>query len=106
MSGPRAPADPDTAMALGEIRGQLREIIHTMRNEEMKNDALARTIAKLENVPDDIAEIKKRLTALERDKDRRDGAVGFGAWLLKSPLVAWLAAAALMAWTWWKGQGQ
>lgn len=71
----RAPSDPDTAMALGEIRGQLREIIHTMRNEEMKNDALARTIAKLENVPDDIVEIKKRLTAL--------ATAGACAWELK-----------------------
>ena len=102
----RAPSDPDTAMALGEIRGQLREIIHSMRNEEMKNDALAKTIAKLESVPDDIAEIKSRLTTLERDKDRRDGAVGLGGALLRSPVVAWIFAAAVVAWEWVKGHGQ
>lgn len=102
----RAPSDPETAMMLGEMRGQLRELIHNQNNQVMKNDAIARALAKLESLPEDIAEIKDRLTALERDKDRRDGAMGFGSWLLKSPVVAWLMAAAVVVWTWLRGQGQ
>ena len=106
MSTHRAPTDPDTAMILGEIRGQLRELIHNMRNEEMKNDVLAKTIAKLESVPGDIAEIKQRLTTLEMDRHRRDGAMGFGTWFLRSPLIGWLAGFSLALWFWWKEQGQ
>ncbi len=102
----RAPSDPESAMILGELRGQLREMVHNLNNQAMKNDATAKIIAKLESVPDDISEIKDRLTALERDKDRRDGAMGFGIWLVRSPLVAWLSAGALIAWTWLKGHGQ
>lgn len=50
----RAPSDPDTALLLGKVRGQLRELIHTLNNQVMKNDATARAIAKLETLPDDI----------------------------------------------------
>lgn len=109
----QTPADPGTAFQLGKIEGQLRELIHTQNNQAMKGDAVAEKISKLEGLPDDIAEIKNglakldgRLTALEVDKHRRDGAMGFGSWLMKSPLVAWLAAGALVLWTWLKDQGQ
>lgn len=97
---------PDTAIMLGEMRGQLRELIHTLNNQVMKNDANAKIIAQLESLPADISEIKTRLTALEADKNRRDGAVGLGAWLLRSPLVAWILAGAVIGWTWLRGHGQ
>ena len=113
MTRASTPTDPAAAEAIGEIRGQLREIIHGMNNDRQRNEAIARALAKLENVPDDIGEVKKslnklegRMTALEVDKHRRDGAMSFGTWLMKSPLVAWLAAAALVLWTWLKDNGQ
>lgn len=106
------PADPAAAEAIGEIRGQLREIIHGMNNDRMRNEAIGKALSKLETIPEDIADIKQslsklegRLTTLEIDKHRRDGAMGFGSWLMKSPLVAWLAAAALVIWTWLREQG-
>ena len=109
----QTPSDPGTAFQLGKIEGQLRELIHTQNNQAMKGDAVAEKISRLENLPDDIAEIKTglakldtRLTTLEIDKHRRDGALGFGGALMRSPVVVWLAVAALAVWTWWKGHGQ
>ena len=46
------------------------------------------------------------LTALETDKNRRDGAYGFGGAVLRSPLVAWLLAAAVVVFEWIKRHGQ
>ena len=102
----RAPSDPDTAMMLGEMRGQLRELIHQGNNQAMKNDAVAKALAKLESIPDQLTKIEQRLTALETDKNRRDGAYGFGGAVLRSPLVAWLLAAAVVVFEWIKRHGQ
>ena len=102
----QTPSDPGTAFQLGKIEGQLRELIHNMNNEAMKNTARDEKLAKLSNVPDDITAIKVEIATLKTDKDRRDGAMGLGAALIRSPLLAWLFAAALIAWTWWKGNGQ
>lgn len=109
----RAPSDPDTALLLGEVRGQLRELIHTLNNQVMKNDATARAIAKLETLPDDIAEIKtelakmnRRVAALEGKEHRRDGERGLLATALRSPLLAWVFAAAVIVLEWLKRNGQ
>lgn len=113
MPNPRAPADPDAAMILGELRGQLRELIHNQNNEAQKGVARDEKLTKLSAVPDDIAEIKKavgsidrRLTHLEADKSRREGERGVLNTMMKSPLLAWIFAAAVIAWTWIKGDAQ
>lgn len=76
-------AEPDvnTAMILGEIRGQLRELIHTGNNNAMKLDALG-----------------TRVMQLEAKDSRRDGATGVIQALLKSPTLGWLVGAAISAW--------
>jgi hypothetical protein len=102
----QTPADPGTAFQLGKIEGQLRELIHQNANEAMKNTARDEKLAKLSNVPDDIAAIKIEVAALKTDRDRRDGAMGLGSWLARSPLVTWIALIALAVWTWLKGHAQ
>jgi hypothetical protein len=102
----QTPADPGTAYQLGKIEGQLRELIHQQNNEAMKNTARDEKLAKLEGVPKDIEEIKIEMATLKTDKDRRDGAFNFGGALIRSPLVVWLAVAALAVWTWLRGHGQ
>ena len=109
----QTPADPGTAFQLGKIEGQLRELIHTQNNQAMKGDAVAEKISKLENLPEDIGEIKQglakldtRLTTLEVDKHRRDGAMGFGGAMARSPIFQWLGLALVALWAWWKGHGQ
>lgn len=102
----RAPSDPDTAMLLGEMKGQLRELVHQGNNQAMKNDAVARALTKLESIPDDITEIKNRLTALETERNRRDGALGLGGAMLRSPVLAWLFAAGVIVLEWLRGHGR
>ncbi len=84
---------------LGEIRGQLRELIHNQNNHAMKQDSIGDKLAKLEGVPDQLDRIDGRLTELEKDRYHRDGAMGLGGWLLKSPAITWLLMAALAVWT-------
>jgi hypothetical protein len=98
------PPDTNTILILGEVRGQLREIIHNMNNQALKNDAVAQQLAKLEGIPDRLDAIEARLVSLETDKHRRDGAMGFGGWLLKSPLIGWLAGLGLAAWAYLSGR--
>jgi hypothetical protein len=79
---PRSPQpQDDTMLILGEIRGQLRELIHTGNNTSSKVDALG-----------------IRVAALEGEKDRREGASGVLTTILKSPLIGWLTGAAISAW--------
>lgn len=58
----------------------------------------------IERVEARIATIDERVTLLERTKERDAGARGILAWLLQSPLIGWIAAAALFVTAWWKGK--
>lgn len=92
-------------MILGEVRGQMRELVHTINNLSMKFDGLSREVIGLGPLASDIADVKAktsaldvRLAALEADRNRRDGATGIVALILKSPALGWLAGAAISAW--------
>lgn len=74
-------SDPNSLLLLGEIRGQLREMIHTNNNLASKLDAVA-----------------LRVSALETDKNRRDGATGVLQAIVKSPAIAWFISIAAVAW--------
>lgn len=91
---------------LGEIRGQLRELIHQHNNQAQKQDIMGEKLTKLAVVPDQLDKIDARLTSLETDRHKRDGAMGFGSWLLKTPLVTWVAFIALAAWTYFRAPPQ
>ena len=73
--------DTGIALLLGEIRGQMRELIHSTNNAGMKIDALA-----------------ARVSALEAEHNRRQGANNVVQALLKSPAVGWLVGIAASAW--------
>lgn len=96
--------DNSTAMMLGEVRGQLRELVHQGNNQAMKNDAVARTLAKLESVPDDIAEIKNRLTALETERARRESERGMFIAVMRSPALGWFVGALTTVWLYLTGR--
>lgn len=96
--------DPSLAMVLGEVRGQLREIIHTMNNERAKQEIIAEKLAKLDGVPATLQDIQSRLSKLETERDRRDGANSILATLLKSPALGWLVGAAVAAWAFIEGK--
>ncbi len=98
--------DPDTntAMMLGEMRAQLRELVHQGNNQVQKNDAVARTIAQLESIPKDIAEIKDRLTTLETDRTRRDSERSVITAFMQSRALGWIVGAVTTVWLYITGR--
>lgn len=75
------------AFKLGELVGQVRELIHKQNSMDMKLELIGRQVTKLE--------VKE---------GERKGAINLGAWLLKTPLVAWIVGAAVAVWAFLKGQ--
>lgn len=73
--------DNGIAMLLGEIRGQMRELIHSTNSASMKIDAMG-----------------VRVAALEAEYQRRQGASGALSLILKSPALGWLVGAATTIW--------
>jgi hypothetical protein len=96
--------DPNTTLLLGEVRGQLRELIHNMKDQQQERSAIVRQLTKLETVPDRLEAIERRLALLEVDKNRRDGLLGLGSWLLKTPLLGWVVGIAIAAWAFFTGK--
>lgn len=78
-------------LAVGEMRGQLREMIHAQNNIAQKVDFLTER-ALLAPTTAQIEALTKRVDALESVNDRQDGAKGVLAAVMKSPVAAWCAA--------------
>lgn len=91
------PADPN-GMILGEMRGQLREMVHSVNNLSTKFDSLSREVIGLGALASDIGELKAKVAALEAEKNQRDGATGVIGIILKSPTLGWLVGAGVSAW--------
>ena len=73
---------------LGEMRGQLKEIIHTTNNTAQKVDGVVRDVAEMRGLPAMVTALTARVTALETERNRRDGASSIIATLeIKTDLV-------------------
>lgn len=77
----------NTAFLLGQITGQLRELIHSINNVSQKQDALA-----------------MRITALETSAAEQKGRDGVLGAIIKSPFFAWLVAAGAGIWAFLTGK--
>lgn len=96
---------PDTTgMMLGEMKGQMRELIHNVNTLSAKMDSLTERVVGAAGLPARVKELEDRVAVLEADKNKRDGAMSIGGWLLKSPLLGWLATAAVALWALLKGR--
>ncbi len=84
------PTEVNQDMILGEIRGQLREVVHSVNNLTQKFDGLTREVVGLAVLNNDVIALKVAVAKLETERDRRDGAVGIVETVLKSPLLGWL----------------
>ena len=73
--------DTGIALLLGEIRGQMRELIQSSNSTGIKIDALA-----------------ARVSALEAEHNRRQGASNVLQVLLRSPVLGWLVGVSVSAW--------
>ena len=92
------PAEVNQDMILGEMRGQLREVVHSLNNLSGKVDGLSREVIGLGSLAGDIGDIKARLAVLEVGRNRQEGATSALAVVLKSPTLGWLVGAAITAW--------
>ena len=97
-------------LAVGEMRGQMRELIHTNNNMAMKVEGLTEKVLLAQALPAEVARLADvlvgalaRLDALEAEKNRNDGAKGVFAVILKSPVAAWIAAVVAAAYGAFKG---
>lgn len=72
------------AMILGEMRGQLREIVHGQNNLAMKVDGLSREVITLTALAADMADMKLRLKVLEEKGQQQTGAANLLSWVLKN----------------------
>ncbi|MDX3883617.1 MAG: hypothetical protein QHC65_04285 [Sphingomonas sp.] len=83
--------DDSAAMGvmLGELRGKVGELVHTVNNLCMKFDHLAKDVAVNSGVPKRVEDLEGRVAALEASENRRAGAMGFGAFLVKT--LPWAA---------------
>lgn len=98
-------------MAVGEMRGQLREIVHTMNNMAQALNAATTAIAKLETIPAnvakveaDVASLEKRVAALEVAEHKRKGAISFWGWFIQSPVPGVIVAIGTAVWVFLKGK--
>lgn len=105
--------DP-ASMIMGELKGQfaaLEKYIHNRFHDQAQQTQvqyryLETILKELKAVSDanrqantaSHEELEERVSALEAVNTKRDGLLGGLDWLMKSPLVAWIAAAALWLW--------
>ena len=72
------------ALAVGELKGQLRELIHASNNTATKVDGIAERVFAWGDLPGAVAKLEKRIDALEAERDRQSGALSVGAAILNS----------------------
>lgn len=86
---------------LGEVRGQLRELIHNSNNLRQIMEAQAPAMHRVPDIIADVASLQARMTFLEARENQRTGAMTFGGFLLKSPLLGWFFGVASMSYALW-----
>ncbi len=88
------------AIAFGEMRGQVKELVHAMNAKADRDAKFADAITKLEQLPSDISDIKTRisgvearLVTMETANTTREAERSLLYMLLKSPALGWIVGA-------------
>lgn len=92
------------ALAIGEMRGQVREMVHTQNNMVQKVDAMASMAMLSASLPDAVAALTLRVTALEKEGNRRDGRDGVLVALFRSPAMGWIVGGLTYVSLWVSGK--
>ena len=95
------PDEQTLPLMLGEMKGQMRELIHNFNNLAQRVEDLIRTVDRTAHLPAaveenkaEIAALNVRLTALEAIENQRKGALSLGAVLIKT--IPWLVPAGVL----------
>lgn len=93
------------AMILGEMRGQLREVVHAMNNLSGKFDGLTREVVALGALATLVGKLEAqadaidvRLKAVEAKQSQQSGAAGMVKTILNSPVLGWIFLGAVTLW--------
>lgn len=93
-------------MILGEMRGQLRELVHQVNNLSAKFDALTREVIALGPIAVQIAELRAEVDVLKVAKNQQAGAHNVISTILKSPTLGWMVGAISVIWLYLTGKLQ
>lgn len=85
-------------MLLGEMRGQLRELVHSVNNLNAKVDGLTREVVALGPLSAAVADLSNRVDKLEAKGNEQSGAYKTLSAILVSPFVAWAVMLAGVVW--------
>ena len=94
---------------LGELGAYIHEHRHSANNLALKFDALgiriSKDIAAMEaKLETKLMILEQRVRQLELDGAKDVGGKHVVTWVLQSPLITWLFAAAAVAWAWFGGK--
>lgn len=89
-------------LMLGELRGQVRELVHTVNNTAQLINGITDRVNASQGLPDaikalelKIAAHEVRLTAIEATENQRKGAITLGAVLIRC--IPWMAGGVTFA---------
>jgi outer membrane murein-binding lipoprotein Lpp len=85
-------------MLLGEMRGQLRELVHSVNNLNGKVDGLTREVVALGPLAAAITDLNARVEKLEQKGNEQSGAYKILVAIVGSPFVMWLVMVAGFVW--------
>jgi outer membrane murein-binding lipoprotein Lpp len=85
-------------MLLGEMRGQLRELVHSVNNLNSKVDGLTREVVALGPLGAAVTDLNSRVEALEAAGNKHSGATETVKAILGSPFVAYIVMVAGFVW--------
>lgn len=85
-------------MILGELRGQVRELVHGVNGLSQKFDGLTREVIALGPLAADIAKLKNDVEELKNSGNQQSGALKVIIALAHSPVIMWAVVVAGIAW--------
>ncbi len=101
---PDVPDHTQLALAIGEMRGQVREMIHTQNNLLQQMQSMTAIVLKASTLPDTVATMDVRLIALEKVANQREGREGVIAAVSRSPALGWIVGAVTTLVLWLNGK--
>jgi predicted amino acid dehydrogenase len=99
------PEANQNAMILGEMRGQLREVVHSMNNLSMKFDGLTREVVALGALATIVGKLEAvaeamdiRIKKLEAQQTQVSTTASNFKAVLNSPVLGWIFLVAVALW--------
>lgn len=92
------------ALAIGEMRGQVREMVHTQNNLLQQVQSMASIVIASAGLPDVVAALALRVTALEKEGNMRNGREGVIVAIARSPALGWVVGAITTLALWLTGK--